>query len=191
MNSIPIPFPFLHKGTHIAAPLLSLGRLHNGLVGTKEFKTPSSAPLIAPVVTITPLPLLYHVRTFYIVRYTFLKTHPSQHTYTFNELQLRKKKKKQKRGKRRTTHTQDTKQDKSQHKKIVIIRIVTIPKSITNIQIHYFKTTFHILNTLSTYKYITSKQHSCVQGPLRECLRAGRFRASFLLHTTCVRSCCN
>jgi len=30
-----------------------------------------------------------------------------------------------------------------------------------------------------------------VQGPLRECLRAGRFRASPLLHPTCVRSCCN
>jgi len=28
----------------------------------------------------------------------------------------------------------------------------------------------------------TSKQHSCVQGPLRECLRARRFRASLLLH---------
>jgi len=29
-----------------------------------------------------------------------------------------------------------------------------------------------------------------VQGPLRDCPRAGRFRASLLLHTTCVRSCC-
>jgi len=29
------------------------------------------------------------------------------------------------------------------------------------------------------------------QGPLLECLRAGRFRASLLLHTTCVRSWCN
>ena len=27
----------------------------------------------------------------------------------------------------------------------------------------------HILNTPPTYKYITSKQHSCVQGPLLEC----------------------
>ena len=27
-----------------------------------------------------------------------------------------------------------------------------------------------------------------VQGPLRECLRAGHFRASILLHTTCGRS---
>jgi len=26
------------------------------------------------------------------------------------------------------------------------------------------------------------------EGPLRECLRARRFRASLLLHTTCVRS---
>jgi len=44
-----------------------------------------------------------------------------------------------------------------------------------NIQIHHFKTTFHILNTLPKYKYITSKQHSCVQGPLRVCcsIRSG------------------
>ena len=27
-------------------------------------------------------------------------------------------------------------------------------------------------------------------GPLRECLRARCFRATLLLHTTCVRSCC-
>jgi len=31
-------------------------------------------------------------------------------------------------------------------------------------------------------KTSTSKQHSCVQGPLRECLRARRFRATLLLH---------
>jgi len=30
-----------------------------------------------------------------------------------------------------------------------------------------------------------------VQGPLRECPRAGRFRGPLLLHTTCVRSWCN
>jgi len=30
-----------------------------------------------------------------------------------------------------------------------------------------------------------------VQGPLRECPRAGRFRATLLLRTTCMRSCCN
>jgi len=30
-----------------------------------------------------------------------------------------------------------------------------------------------------------------LQGPLRECPQAGRFRASLLLHTTCVRSWCN
>ena len=29
-----------------------------------------------------------------------------------------------------------------------------------------------------------------LQGPLRDCPRAGHFRASLLLHTTCVRSCC-
>ena len=36
--------------------------------------------------------------------------------------------------------------------------------------------------------YITSKQHPRVQGPwLWECLRAGRFRASLLLCTICMR----
>jgi len=29
-----------------------------------------------------------------------------------------------------------------------MIKIITIPTSTTNIHIHYFKTTFHILNTL-------------------------------------------
>jgi len=43
--------------------------------------------LIAPVVTITPLPRLYHVRAFYIACYTIPTTHPSQPTYKFNELQ--------------------------------------------------------------------------------------------------------
>ena len=33
--------------------------------------------------------------------------------------------------------------------------------------------------------------YAIVQGPLQECLRAARFRASLLVHTTCVRSCCN
>ena len=40
--------------------------------------------------------------------------------------------------------------------------------------------------------YLTTCVCVChqVHGPLRECLRARRFRASLLLHTTCVRSCC-
>jgi len=41
------------------------------------------APLIVPIVTITPLPLLYHIRTFYIARYASSKSP----TYTFNEVQ--------------------------------------------------------------------------------------------------------
>jgi len=60
------------------------------LVWTSGFEKTSLAPLIAPVVTINPLPLLYHVRTFYIVRYNSPTTRPSQPTYTFNELQKRK-----------------------------------------------------------------------------------------------------
>jgi len=43
-------------------------RQPNRCMGTEEFENPTSAPLIAPVVIITPVPLLYHVCTFYIVR---------------------------------------------------------------------------------------------------------------------------
>jgi len=64
----------------------------------------------------------------------------------------------------------------------LLIITISIPQSTSNIQLHPFKTTFYILSTLPTYKHITSKQHSCVQGPLRECLRARRFRATLLLH---------
>jgi len=32
---------------------------------------------------------------------------------------------------------------------------------------------------------------NCINGPLRECPRAGRFRATLLLRTTCMHSCCN
>ena len=42
---------------------------------SNDFENPTSAPLIALVVTITPLPLLYHVRTFYIARYTSCTTY--------------------------------------------------------------------------------------------------------------------
>ena len=38
---------------------------------------------------------------------------------------------------------------------MIIIMNITIP--------------FHFPNPLPTYKYITSKQHSCAQGPLRVC----------------------
>jgi len=55
-------------------------------------ENPTSAPLIAPVVTITPLLLLYQVRTFYIIRYNCHTTHPSQPTYTFNSTPKRKRK---------------------------------------------------------------------------------------------------
>jgi len=72
---------------------------------------------------------------------------------------------------------QNIRQDETQHqnKKKIKTKIITIPKSTTNIRIYHFKTTFHMLNTLPTFKYFTSKQHSCVQGPLQEYLRAGRF----------------
>jgi len=57
-----------------------------------DFENPTSAPLITPVVTITPVPLLYHFRTFYIVRYNYLTTYLSQPTYTINEPTKRKRK---------------------------------------------------------------------------------------------------
>jgi len=60
-------------------------------------ENPTSSPLIAPVNTITPEPLLYHVCTFYIVRYNSLTTHPSQPICTLIELQKRNKKEKQRR----------------------------------------------------------------------------------------------
>ena len=66
-----------------SAPGRSLVRhtdhVHSRQTGpTCKFENPTSAPLIVPVVTITPLPLLYHVRTFYITRYTSSTTHSSQ-----------------------------------------------------------------------------------------------------------------
>ena len=81
-------------------------------------------PNLGPVVTITPSPLLYHVRTLYIVRYTPPTTHPSQPTYTFNKLQKEKgknikgKKRIKRKGKKenKTEDTHNTKQDKTQLK---------------------------------------------------------------------------
>ena len=86
---------------------------HDGSkVSTCEFEKPTSAPLIAPIDTITPVPLLYHVRTYHTVRYNFLTTHPSQPTYTINELQKKeeKKKKKSRRIQKQNNHTHKFKQ---------------------------------------------------------------------------------
>ena len=58
----------------------------------KEFENPTSAPLIALVDTITPVPLLYHVHTLYIVRYNSPTTYRFPYTYTINELQKEKEK---------------------------------------------------------------------------------------------------
>jgi len=44
-------------------------------------------------------------------------------------------------------------------KKNIIVRIIMIIIAIP----------LHFLNPLPTYKYITSKEYSCVQGLLREC----------------------
>ena len=81
----------------------------------KKIDKTTSASLIAPVVTVTPELLLYHVRTFYIVRYNSSTTHPSQLAYTFNELQKRKRKRNKggrKKGQktRQHKHTNKTRQ---------------------------------------------------------------------------------
>jgi len=74
-------------------------------VETKEFDNPTSAPLIAPVVTITPVSLLYHVRsTFYIVSYNSPTTHPSPPTYTNNVISKKGRKIRRITGEKREKH---------------------------------------------------------------------------------------
>jgi len=141
-------------------------------VALSAFENPTSAPLIAPVITITPLPPLYYVCTFYIVRYTFFTTHPCQPTYTINELQKEKYKEAKERKRKKTTTNQNL-----QIIVIIIIIIVIIPilKSTTNTHIHQFTATFMCARSIA--------------GALFDSAR--RFRASLLLQTTCVRSCCH
>ena len=66
--------------------LLSQSRIHAGLLtaawAIPECEPPTSAPLIAPVDTITTSPLQAKVRTFYLSRYNTSTTHSSQPTYT-------------------------------------------------------------------------------------------------------------
>ena len=103
-----------------------------------EFEKPTSAPLIAPVDTITPVPLLYHVRTFYIVRYSSPTGHPSQPTYTINELQKKKKKNKQRRMSKKKSlspHSTSTYNSITQYK-------TPHPQCTSNIQIHSLQPTF-------------------------------------------------
>jgi len=99
-------------------------RATNSLMPTwsAECENPTSAHLIALVVTITPLLLLYHIRTFYITRCTSSTTHPSQPAYTFNELQKRKKKKKQRRRKTQQNKTKQNKQQQKMYNQITTIK---------------------------------------------------------------------
>ena len=60
------------------------------IVCTSKFKKPTSAPLIALVVTIA-VPLLYHVRTYYIVHYNSQTTHASQPTPLMNSKKAKEK----------------------------------------------------------------------------------------------------
>jgi len=62
---------------------------------------------------------------------------------------------KKKGGKEKKTQKQF--QNKTKHNIHINIQMIMIPTSTTNIQIDHFKTTFHILNTLPTYKYIHFK----------------------------------
>jgi len=60
-------------------------------------------------------------------------------------------------GEKRKEKTHTETQNKTKHNQNIkiIMQIITIPKPSTNKQINHFKKTFHILNTLPTYKYIT------------------------------------
>jgi len=64
--------------------------------------------------------------------------------------------------------TQERKKDRP-----LVIRTIPIPQSTPNIKIRPLQNNIPI---------------ACVQGTLRECLPARRFRATLLLHTTCNRS---
>ena len=92
------------------------------------------APLIAPVDTITPASLLYHLRAFYIVRYNSLTTQPSQPTYNTHEQQQRKRK----RNKRRILKKQN------EHAHVS-----------TQMNIHRSTKLSRSLHPLPTYKCIT------------------------------------
>jgi len=112
-------------------------------------------------VTITRASLLYHIRTWYLSRYISPTTHPNQPACTFNELPKKKRRKKKKGKQKQNKKPYNKTKSHSKNNKIIIIISIPFPKSTTT----------------------TSKQHSCVQGPLRECVWARRFWASLLLHT--------
>jgi len=82
-----------------------------------------------------------------------------QHTNTSLQTQFHTKRqytlKTQKDNK--TSHAENTKHDKTKQNKTKI-QIITIPTLHRNIQIDYFKTSWYILNTLTTYKYIHFKK---------------------------------
>ena len=153
----------------------------------------TSAPLIAPVDTITPLPLFYHVRTFYIVRYNSPTSHPSQPTYNINELQKRMRKRNKgkqnktnpKKTQKKPKNTESIKQNKryNLNHQLSPVRKLGIWNSRkkerqTRSNNNHSNFSIHSQHTNTS----TSKQHMCVQGPWRECLRARHFHATLLLH---------
>jgi len=75
-----------------------------------------------------------------------------------------------------------TKNDKYNIKIIIIPHIITIPTSTTNIQIDHFKTTLHILNTLSKYKHIHCKTTFMCPGGKVHCGSAFESGASGSTH---------
>ena len=101
----------------------------------KESEKPTSAPLIAPADIIPPVPLLDHVRVFYIVRCHSPTTHSSQPTYTINELHKRKRKRTKRRidQKTKTKHTNKRERKRKEKK-----------QSHTNTQITKHKHTIYI-----------------------------------------------
>jgi len=73
-------------------------------------------------------------------------------------------------------------EEKQNIKMIKILQIFTVPTSKLNKQIDHFKTTFHNLNSLLTYKYILFNTTLMCPRSIAGCLRARHFRASLLLH---------
>jgi len=62
---------------------------------------------------------------------------------------------------------------KTQNIMKIIIIIISIPNSTNNIHVHVFKTTFMCLRSIAGVPFDS----------------VGRFRASLVLRTTCMRSC--
>ena len=77
--------------------------------------------------------------------------------HILNTLQKNSTHSKHRRQKDNTRSKHKTRQNTKQLILIITLQIITIPTSTTNVQIDHFQTTFQILNTLPTCKYINFK----------------------------------